>query len=138
VWANIETTTAVAHQLLDGQRESLRGALEAHGLTVERLEVSAPKPETAQASEHSGVKDHAREQAVQDSAMANQLATAGEERRSAEGRGGTPQGFVPGRSAQDEEAGGAGEMVLTVRGAPVKMWTEPDGSSMRLRVDAVA
>lgn len=138
VWANIETTTALAHQLLDGQRESLRGALEAHGLTVERLEVSAPKPETAQASEHSGVKDHAREQAVQDSAMANQLASAGEERRSAEGRGGTPQGFVTGRSAQDEEAGGAGEMVLTVRGAPVKMWTEPNGSSMRLRVDAVA
>jgi flagellar hook-length control protein FliK len=138
VWANIEATSESARELLEGQRDSLRVALEAHGLKVERLDVTAVKPDARDGSERSGVKDHAVSQ--ENFAWPDGSANAGEDRRSAEGWGRTPQEFVPGRSAggADEDAGGAGEMVLTVRGAPVTLWTEPEGQTMRLRVDAVA
>lgn len=136
VWASIEATTETARQLLDDQRDTLRGALEAHGLKVERLEVSAVKPEARDESQRAGVRDHA---GTQDSARHEQSALAGEDRRNAGEWGRTLQGSGSGGSAGlDDEAGGAGEMVLTVRGAPVTMWTEPQGQSMRLRVDAVA
>lgn len=144
VWASIEATTESARKLLEGQRDSLREALEAHGLKVERLDVSAVKHESGSEPRRTGVKDHA--QASQESSQQslssgmNNSSHAGEDRRSEEGWGRTPREFAMGGSARiagEIEAGGAGEMLVTVRGAPVRVWTEPQGQTMRLRVDAV-
>lgn len=144
VWASIEATTESARQLLEGQRDSLREALEAHGLKVERLDVSAVKQESGSEPRRTGVKDHA--QASQEgsqqglSSGMNNSSHAGEDRRSEEGWGRTPREFAMGGSARiagEMDAGGAGEMLMTVRGAPVRVWTEPQGQAMRLRVDAV-
>lgn len=140
VWASIEATTDSARQLLEGQRDSLREALEAHGLKVERLEVSAVKHESGSEPRRTGVKDHAEASQQGSSSGMNNSSHAGEDRRSEEGWGRTPREFAMGGSARvadDMDAGGAGEMLVTVRGAPVRVWTEPQGQSMRLRVDAV-
>lgn|GEM_PF-2863534 len=140
VWASIEATTESARQLLEGQRDSLREALEAHGLKVERLEVSAVKQESGSEPRRTGVKDHAQASQEGLSSGMNNSSHAGEDRRSEEGWGRTPREFAIGGSARvaDEmDAGGAGEMLVTVRGAPVRVWTEPQGQTMRLRVDAV-
>jgi hypothetical protein len=138
VWADIQTTTESARELLNGQRDTLRDALEARGLKVERLEVSSVKPEASEGSD----KQHAKERAAHEQGSQSwreDAATGGGDRRHAEQWGGTLQDQSPGRSAGGaEEAGGAGEMILTVRGAPVNVWAEPDGTSLRLRVDAVA
>jgi flagellar hook-length control protein FliK len=136
VWASIEATNEPARQLLEEQRDTLREALEAHGLKVERLDVSAAKLEAGR----TGVKDHATTPTLQDSPRPDGSVSTGEDRRGAEGWSRTLQGSIPGGSAEGsgEDAGGAGEMLLTVRGAPVNVWAEAQGTSMRLRVDAVA
>lgn len=140
VWASIQATNESARQLLMEQRDTLREALEAQGLKVERLDIPAVKHEAGSETGRTSVKDHAAAPNMQDSARPDSSATTGEDRPSAESWGRTPQGSAPGRSAEgtNQEAGGAGDMLLTVRGAPVNVWAEAQGSTMRLRVDAVA
>lgn len=139
VWAEIETSSDSARQLLEDQRDSLRGALEARGLKVERLEVSSVKPDAADGSDRHHAKDRAASDGSREHALGDNSPTPGEDRRHAERWGGTPQDHArSGSGSWAGEAGGAGEMVVTVRGAPVNVWAEPDGTSLRLRVDAVA
>ncbi len=126
VWARIQASTASARDLLKDQRESLRSALEARGLKVERLEIAAePNPVDRGAPTGAGPEPWGG------LAGGDLRDRRQPPERELPNPGGGP-GIVASGGAEADES------IVWLRGARPRAWAEPSANGLRWRVDAVA
>ncbi len=128
VWAKIEASSDSARDLLKDQGGSLRSALEARGLRVERLEIAASTIPTDR-----GAQDGlgARTDAWGGLAGGDPGDRQQPPERGLSGPGGAP-GIVASDGAEEDE------QIVWLRGTRPGTWAEPSASGVRWRVDAVA
>ncbi len=131
--ARIEPSTETARQLLVGSEHSLRAALEARGLSVERIEVEAAKPpphanDPAPPPEAS----HAKDEGLQPDHPGGENAGAWTRGDSA----GSGAEAHTGDARHDAEASGQGEAAQL--GIGELSYVLDGGGTYRLRLDALA
>jgi hypothetical protein len=128
VWARIEASSESARDLLKDQGGSLRSALEARGLKVERLEIAASaSPSERVAQDGQGERTDAWGGLGGGDAGNRQQPPE----RGLPGPGGAPGIVASGGAGEDEQ-------VVWLRGTRPGTWAEPSASGTRWRVDAVA